>query len=188
MLSSDQMEPSVDSSIPRVVDPARLQALDVLGPTIQFLTPPDPHGDQPCVMWGTIPAGGVVPLHSHAPPETFIALSGEPEICRMSTEGFQWVPVHSGQAVHVPPHARHAWRNPSREPAVAVIVTTASIGRFFREVGTPLDRTAGDGQPPSPTTLQRFVEAAQRYGHWLATPEENAQVGIGDLTPTPTST
>ena len=27
---------------------------------------------------------------------------------------------------------------------------------------------------PSPDEIQRFVKTAERYGYWLATPEENA--------------
>jgi quercetin dioxygenase-like cupin family protein len=170
--------PASDPSVPSPVDPRRLEALDVLGPTIQYITPLDADGDLPCVMRGTIPPGGVVPLHSHADPETFLSLSGEPEVCRLSADRFEWVPVDPGQALYVPPHARHAWRNRSSEPAVAVLVTTATMGRFFREIGTAADQTDTNGQPPSPAALQRFVEAAQRHGHWLATPEENARVGI----------
>ena len=47
------------------------------GATIDFLTPVEDGA--PCLMRGTIPAGGVVPLHSHADPETSItspAMSG----------------------------------------------------------------------------------------------------------------
>jgi hypothetical protein len=39
-------------------------ALDVMGPTIEFLVPP--ADGEPCVMRGTIPSGAAVPLHSHA--------------------------------------------------------------------------------------------------------------------------
>ncbi len=150
----------------------------MLGPTIQYLTPPDVDNGQPCVMRGTIAPGGVVALHSHPDPETFIALSGELEGLRMSAERFEWVPVRPGQALHVPPHARHAWRNPSRQPSVAIIVTTAALGRFLREIGTPLDHATPTPWPPTPTALKRFVEAARRYGHWNASPEENARVGL----------
>jgi hypothetical protein len=68
----------------------------------------------------------------------------------------------------VPGNAKHAWRNASREPAVAIVVSTPRIGRFFREV-------AG---PPSDAAIQRFLEVAERYGYWNATPEENAGVGL----------
>jgi hypothetical protein len=51
------------------------------------------------------------------------------------------------------------------------VVTTASIARFFREI-------AGHG-------VERFLEVAERYGYWNATPEENAAAGIALTTPSP---
>ena len=32
--------------------------------------------------------------------------------------------------------------------------------------------------PPFPDEIQRFLNTAERYGYWVATPEENALVGI----------
>ena len=151
----------------------------MLGPTIQYLTPPDVDNGQPCVMRGTIAPGGVVALHSHPDPETFIALSGELEGLRMSAERFEWVPVRPGQALHVPPHARHAWRNPSRQPSVAIIVTTAALGRFLREIGTPLDhalpprgrrrrpRSNGLSRPPGDTGTGTPPPRRTRESAWL---------------------
>ena len=65
--------------------------------------------------------------------------------------------------VHIPGHVRHAWRNRSRHAAVMHLVTTATIGRFFREIA------ADPG---------RFLAISERYGYWNATPDENAVVGL----------
>jgi quercetin dioxygenase-like cupin family protein len=152
-----------------LVDLKRAEALDLMGPTVRFLTPPDGADGAPCVMRGTIPPGVVVPLHSHADPETFLMESGAVEGLRMSADTFDWIPVRPGDVFHVPGDEKHAWRNPSSDdPAVMIIVSTARIGRFFREV-------AG---PPSQAVIQRFLETSERYGYWNATPEENAAVGL----------
>jgi hypothetical protein len=119
-----------------------------------------------------------VPLHSHADPETFIVLSGELEGLAMSPDGIAWVPVRPGDVFHVPGHAKHAWRNPSSEPAVTIIVSTARIGRFFRELGTPARAAGTIARPPSDAQVRRFLETAERYGYWNATPEENEAVGL----------
>jgi quercetin dioxygenase-like cupin family protein len=148
-----------------LVDPRAVETLDVLGPTIQYLTPPDGDDGHPCVMRGTIPPGVVVPLHSHADPETFVMRSGRVEGLAVSAEGFEWIPVGPGDVFHVPGDAKHAWRNPSREPAEMIIVTTAKLGRFLGEV-------ASAGGP------ERFLATAERYGYWNATPQENAEVGL----------
>ena len=48
-----------------------------------------------------------------------------------------------------------------------ILVSTARIGRFFREVAAP------SGDP-----IEHFLATAERYGYWNATPEENAAVGL----------
>jgi quercetin dioxygenase-like cupin family protein len=127
------------------------------GATIEFLTPVE--DGVPCVMRGTIPAGGVVPLHSHADPETFVMLEGEME--GYSEDG--WLSIGAGDSHHIPGHVRHAWRNPADVPAVSCLVSTATIGLFFREVAA------------SP---EEFLAISDRNGYWNATPEENAAIGL----------
>lgn len=128
------------------------------GATVEILTP---VGDGlPCVMRGTIPPGGVVPMHSHADPETFLMLGGEIE----GYVGNDWSRIVAGDVLHVPGHVRHAWRNRSRAPVDMILVSTGTIGRFFREI-------AGKD-------LDEFLAICDRYGYWNATPEENAAIGL----------
>ena len=64
-----------------------------------------------------------------------------------------------------------------QHPVIQLITTTSKLGRFFQEVGRPIiqgERVS----PPSPDEIQRFVKTAERYSYWLATPEENASLGI----------
>jgi quercetin dioxygenase-like cupin family protein len=142
---------------PQIVEPRAADTLDLMGPTVQFLVPP--RDGVPCILRGTIPPGSGVPLHSHADPETFLAIAGEIE--GLTERG--WVRVFPGDVFHVPGDAKHAWRNLSDEPAVMILVTTATLGRFFTEV-------AG-------RSLEDFLASAEDYGYWNATPEENAAVG-----------
>lgn len=161
--------PRTDSAerVAHLVDPDGVETIEVFGPTIQFLTSPDDGEHAPCVMRGTTPPGAVVPLHSHADPETFLALSGEFEALAYAGREFNWVRVRPGDVLHIPGGAKHALRNRSREPAVNILVSTARIGRFFREVAAP------SGDP-----IEHFLATAERYGYWNATPEENAAVGL----------
>jgi hypothetical protein len=132
------------------------------GATVEILTP---IGDGlPCVMRGSIPPGGIVPLHSHADPETFVMTGGEIE----SFVSWEWSRIAAGDVLHVPGHARHAWRNVSRGPAEMFLVTTGTMARFFREI------------TDSP---QDFLAISERYGYWNATPEENAAIGLTVLAP-----
>lgn len=160
----------------RVVDLEGLPRIHVMGPTIQFVTSPDE--DAPCLMRGVIPPGAVVPLHSHADPETFVVLSGWVEGLHHHDGTFEWKLIGAGEVFHVRGHAKHAFRNQSEVPAVMLITSTPTMGRFFREIGTPLASGEHVEDPPSDATIQRFLEASAKYGYWNATAEENRQVGL----------
>jgi quercetin dioxygenase-like cupin family protein len=135
------------------------------------MTPPDE--DQFCVMRAVIPPGVVVPLHSHGDFEDFYILAGGHQVLVEGRGGLEWRDAHAGDYVRVPGDVPHAHRNVSAEPAVDLVITTARMGRFFREVGRPVD-----SPPPTPNEVARFIEVARRYGYRLATPDENAAVGI----------
>lgn len=162
------------SRVAHIVDLATAETIDVLGPTVQFLTPPE---EDPCVMRGMLPPDAIVPLHSHPDPETFVVLSGELEGLAHAADRFTWVRIRAGDVFHVPGGTKHAFRNRSDAPAVMILVSTSKIGRFFREIATSIVPGAPDG-PPSGETLRHFLETAKRYGYWNATPEENAEAGL----------
>jgi mannose-6-phosphate isomerase-like protein (cupin superfamily) len=160
-----------------LVDPDKIETFGLLGPAIQFLTPSEDAGIAPCVMRGTVPPGSCVPLHSHADPETFIIVSGELEALTKPAEGYRWTGLKAGDILHVPGGAKHAWRNTSPKPAVAIVVTTPKLGRFLLEISEAMI----PGRPPSAPSAERiryFNETAERYGYWNATAEENAEVGL----------
>lgn len=149
--------------------------LEFFGPTVEFLTSPDDERNDFCVLKGTIPPGVSVPLHSHGDTEDFIVISGSVEGLRHDSDGYKWIAAKAGDYIHVPGGARHAWRNVSDRPVINLIVTTKTLGRFFRESGRP---ATGAPQPVTPEDLARFAAISARYGYWNATPEENAAVGI----------
>jgi quercetin dioxygenase-like cupin family protein len=156
-----------------LVDRRDIETVEVLGPTVEYLSEVESGGEARCVLRGTIPPGVIVPLHAHADPETFVQLSGEIE----AYDGSRWIRVRPGHVFHVPGNAPHAFRNSFGEASVSVIVTTARIGRFFREVGTAFV-SGTQSAPPSPDVVQHFLEVSERYGYWNATPEENAKIGL----------
>jgi quercetin dioxygenase-like cupin family protein len=153
--------------------------LDVFGPTIEVLTAdigvaPD---DAPALLRGSIPPGGVIPLHAHGEPETFYVLAGELQGLVMTADGAHWLPVRTGQIFHVPAGARHALRNVGAVPGVALLITTPVMAEFFTQVGTHLDDTTTP-RPPTPEQLERFARFSDEHGFWNAPDDENARVGI----------
>ena len=63
-------------SFTNIVLQRECKALELFGPSVQFLVVPQPSDEAPCVMKGTIPPGAFVPVHSHLGVESFFVLSG----------------------------------------------------------------------------------------------------------------
>jgi quercetin dioxygenase-like cupin family protein len=153
-----------------IVNKGMYGALDVFGPTIEFLTSPE-EVDAYCVMIGTIPPGISVPLHSHPDLESFFLISGTVQAFAPRGNSFEWQQVRPGEFVHVPSNVRHAWRNTSGEPAVQLVTTTPKIGRFFQEIGRPV-KGGTPLPPPTPDELQRFALVAAKYNYWIGSPRK----------------
>jgi quercetin dioxygenase-like cupin family protein len=162
--------------VAHLIDIDAVEALDLMGPTVQLLTPPDEES-APCVMRGTIPPGGFIPLHSHDEPETFVAVSGDMEGLVQTVAGYKWLRIRAGDIFHVPGGARHAFRNCSWTAAVCIVISASRLGRFFRDAGTPVAE-AGSSARQSADALRHYLETTARYGYWKGTPEENAQIGL----------
>ena len=169
---------ALSEPIAYLVDLASVEEFDIFGSTVQFLTVPEVQNSGPCILRGVIPPGGLIPLHSHGDPETFIMFSGELDAFAPSASGLRCTQLVRGDIFHVPGNTRHAWRNRSPDPGVAIIVTTPQLGSFFREIGRPVPR---EGQPlaaPTREQIQHFLLTSQKYGYWNATAEENAEIGL----------
>jgi len=153
------------------------QILDVLGVAVEFVTTPAEAGNLYCVIKGTIPSGMTVPLHSHPDPESFYIVSGAEQILVPLRDRLEWLDVRAGDFVHIPGGAKHAHRNTSSQPVVELVTTSATLGRFFEEAGRPMEDDVVVSAP-SPADVERLQRVAAKYGHWLATPAENAAVGL----------
>ena len=167
-----KVEPST-----RLVIASDCETLDVLGPSVQFLVEPQANDGAPCVMKGTIPPGVSVPIHRHQGTESFYVLSGNVEVLSEKEGKSHWIAAGPGDFIEVPSGAKHGFRNRSQDPVVQLITTTSKLGRFFQEIGRPMPQ-GPNGNPPSPDQVQHLVRTSERYGYWLATPEENAAAGI----------
>jgi quercetin dioxygenase-like cupin family protein len=99
-------------------NPTTRRVVEFFGPTVEFWTSPDDEHNDFCVLKGTIPPGGAVPLHSHADTEDFLVISGSVEALQDDGQSYTWISARAGDFIHVPGNARHAWRNVSSEPLV----------------------------------------------------------------------
>ena len=161
--------------VTQIFKPGQRTVLDLVdGNRMELLS--SPTEDAYCVMMGTIPPGGGVPLYSHPDPESFYVLSGDVEGLVQTTCGLEWQRLAPGDFIHILAGVKHAWRNRSVEPMSALITCTARLGLALQEMGQ-LASTPGP-KFPSSAAIQRIAEISERYGHWLGSPEENAAVGI----------
>jgi quercetin dioxygenase-like cupin family protein len=159
----------------RIAEGTARQAFEVFGPSVEFLTWSDDEHGQFCVMRCVLPPGVTVPLHKHPDAEDFLILSGTQQVLIQTDEGLQWHDAGEGDYLRIPGSVLHAHRNVSDEPVVDLVVTTLRMGQFFQEVGVP---SSGDPVPVTAEQLGHFIAVTQKYGYTLATPEENAAVGI----------
>jgi quercetin dioxygenase-like cupin family protein len=149
---------------------------DVFGLTISFLTLQE-HDSIYCIMHGTIPPRLALPLHSHPDDESFYILSGVAEVLTQHEDSLRWTEVTTGSLTHIPPEAKHAWRNQTSGTVDLLITTTPRLGKFFREIGRPIIPGKKLSRP-TPEELEQFVLIAKKYNHWLGSHEENAAYGI----------
>lgn len=152
---------------------AEQQTFIVLGVLLQFLSTPDQINDQISVMRGTVHPGVVIPLHSHADPEIFYVLTGSLEVFQSES----WQTVAAGEALSVPGNVRHALQNTSPSPITLITMSKQELYNFFRELARPFDPNSPPA-PPTPEEMQQLFSVAKKYGYWLASPDENAAIGI----------
>jgi quercetin dioxygenase-like cupin family protein len=149
------------------------QTFIVLGVLLQFLSTPEQIHDHISVMRGTVPPGVVIPLHRHADPEIFYVLNGLLEVFQSE----RWQTVSTGEVVSIPGNARHALRNTSPSATTTITVNKQELYSFFRELAQPFDPNSPPA-PPGPEEMQQLFSVAEKYKYWLASPEENAAIGI----------
>jgi quercetin dioxygenase-like cupin family protein len=139
-----------------------------LCPMNEYLTEVSNNEVDYCVIRCSLPAGAVVPMHSHAERETFYVLSGNLE----ALIGDRWAKLGLGDILDVRDGARHAWRNSSQLSASMICVTTTRLARFLQDISISAAGSSAEEQ------AQRFLKLVQANGYWLASPEENAAVGL----------
>ena len=96
---------------------------------------------------------------------------GTARVLMPGPRGLEWTEVHAGDYVQVPQDVRHAHRNVSGEPLIELVITTARLGRWFQEAGTPLTDAP---RQPTREDLARLIAVSAKYGYWLGSPEEIA--------------
>jgi hypothetical protein len=156
---------------------AEQQTLIVLGVLLQFLSTPEQINDQISVMHRTVPSGVVIPLHSHADPEIFMCWMVRSRCSRPRARlraGKQSMPATSFLSPEIAGTRSEILLPP---PTTSITVSKQQLYSFFRELARPFDPHRPPA-PPTPNEMQQLFSAARRYEYWLASPDENAAIGI----------
>jgi quercetin dioxygenase-like cupin family protein len=165
--------PSAASDAPRPATREPPEKWDVFGARVERLATLGAGPDDLVLLRELLPPGLAVPLHAHADPECFFVIAGGIELYRA---GQGWRPVAPDEAAHVAPGVAHALRNTGSVSAHVLMVTTRRMAEFFGTIGAP---AAGHmPRPPSRDELAAFPGHVAAYGYHLATPAENAAIGL----------
>lgn len=134
----------------------------------RYLTSLSLPADDYCLFIGEVPAGAIVPFHSHSDRETFYVLSGEMNFY----DGASWQVLKQGEFVDVLGNTRHAWRNASESSASLLVATTVRMGVFLRKV------SSGGSIQAAGTEKDQFLKLVQEYGYWLGSGKDNEAIGL----------
>jgi uncharacterized cupin superfamily protein len=139
-----------------------------LRPGNRYLTDVTGGDHDYCLILCTLPPSVVAPMHSHADRETFYVMSGNPDAFIAD----HWETLGPGNVFDARDCIRHAWRNSTVTADSMLCVTTMRMARFLRAI-------AVDDGPTDPLAqTRRFLKLVQEHGYWLASPEENAAIGL----------
>ena len=164
----------------RTINPSSEPFFNIMGPVVQFLLDPADASGAFGLIRGIVPPGVAVPLHSHADPEAMYVLNGSLEFLQYSEHSSRWLMAQSDEIICIPGEVKHALGNSSSKPATVLLATTPNIYEFFRELASPFepDRPVG---PPTPEDMQRLLTLSAKHNYWIASPEENAAIGLNAL-------
>nr|WP_294555928.1 hypothetical protein [uncultured Rhodopila sp.] len=84
--------------------------------------------------------------------------------------------LHPEQAAYVAPNGRHAFQNAGDFPIGGLLVTTVRMAWFFAAIGG--SAAGSEPRAPSSAELAAFPRHVAEFGQWVASPEENAAIGL----------
>jgi quercetin dioxygenase-like cupin family protein len=161
----------------RLINSKNEPTFNLLGPLVQFVVDPADASGAFGLIQGVVAPGVTIPLHSHADPEVIFVLDGALEFLQHNGKAGRWLTARRGETISIPGNAKHALRNNSAESTSLLLVTTPNIYGFFRAVANPFNPSSKSA-PPTPADMERLMALAAKHNYWLASPEENATIGL----------
>ena len=161
----------------RLINSKNEPTFNILGPDVQFLVHPPETAGAFGLIRGIVAPGVVIPLHSHADPEVMFVLDGALEFLQHKGKASRWLTARRGETISIPGHVKHALRNSSPQSTSLLLVTTPNIYGFFRALANPFNPDSKPA-PLTPAGMERLMALSAKHNCWLASPEENAAIGL----------
>lgn len=162
------MSPAYVQPTATVVPPSDTDLTDILGIVMEWKLRERETGQQYCLLEMRVPPGAMVPIHHHAPAETFCITSGQIDFGLGREAGIVWTPVAAGGLVHVPAWAYHGFRNVSTALCRIQLTCGAGLEAFFDECGLPLpERATAEFTPPTPEDIARVMAVSAKHGSYF---------------------
>lgn len=161
----------------RLINTKDEPTFNILGPDVQFLIEPEESAGAFGIVRGVVAPGIAVPLHSHADPEVMFVLDGVLEFLQHDGKSGRWLTARANEIISIPGNVKHALRNSSHERTSVLLVTTPNIYGFFRSIASPVSSDL-NSRPHTPADMERLMALSAKHNYWLASPEENASIGL----------
>jgi hypothetical protein len=85
--------------------------------------------------------------------------------------------ANAAEVISITGNVRDALRNTSPGPITSITMSKQELYSFFRGLAWPFDPNSPPA-PPAPEEMQQLFSVAEKYEYWLASPDENAAIGI----------
>lgn len=148
--------------------PQEGRRIGVVGDVYRFLATGKDTAGKYATIEAVVPPGGGPPPHIHSrEEEAFLVLEGE----IIFQLGAERIVAGAGTFLNMPIGSLHCFKNESHQTAKLLIsVAPAGLEEMFLEVGQPLADDAVSAPPPSPSDIEKLLEAAPRYGVEIKVP------------------
>lgn len=113
------------------------------------------------VLEVTVPPGSGTPPHKHESIEIFRVLGGEITFTLFDSTPPSQVVAHAGDVLTLRSYQPHNYFNSGDVPAQMLSIVEASMGSFFRDLGSKDVPPAG---PPSAEEIGAVMAACERHG------------------------
>jgi len=143
------------------------ESFDVAGAHITPKVKGEDSGYALSVCEQSLAPGEGVPLHSHASPEVFYILEGQPDFFRIVDGKEDWIHCETGATMILPSNSLHAFYNRTSEPCRVLGISTQLHQTFFDAVASADEKESFSALAPA-KAMARIAQIGLRHNMYFA--------------------